>query len=207
MSKQFLLLPVYWLLCNTFFFQTATLRSAPILSGSVTQNGSLYTYSYTLNNTSGPGTIFGLTIAVNSLGAVPSINPLSHTEPLGWGFGTAFGGRFPMVGEMVWGFGGSQVGVPVGQTLTGFSFTTPQPPTTSPADNYNLFCPGPCGPILDGYGEIGHVVGPADFLIPQPPPGPTPEPSFFWPESLILILIVCLRGGTCFTRRKQLGSA
>lgn len=196
MDKYLRSFPTYWLLGCALVFQNPTAYSAPILSGSVTQSGSLYTYSYTLDNTSGPGPIRSIFILINTLGYVPSLLPVSHTEPPNWGFGIAFGGVPGVDAGMTWGWGGdiTGLGLPVGQTLSGFSFTTTRAPTTSTANNYNLFCPEFCGPFTDGDVEIGHIVAPADFLVAPPPPPGTPEPSFFWPVLVLGLTVLLLRG-------------
>src|SRR6266849_5698046 len=92
MSKYLLSFPTFLLLGSVLVCQTPAAYSAPILFGSVTQNGSFYTYSYTLDNTSGPGPIRELSILINSLGYDPSLTPVSHVEPTNWGFSVAVSG-------------------------------------------------------------------------------------------------------------------
>lgn len=156
--------------------------ASTILSGTVAQNGSLYTYSYGLDNSSGPGPINEVSILIDSAAINLTLNPLSSTSPLGWSFHVAFSGGIanPPYNEFgtFWQWGGTDLSV--GQTLGGFSFTTTVAPTTLMNNNYFLFCPQNCGSFTDGIVEYGHIIAP-DFAHPTPQ---VPEPN---PLGLILL--------------------
>jgi hypothetical protein len=162
--------------------------ASPILSGSVTQNGPLYTYSYGLDNSSGPGPINELSILIDSAAINLTENPLSSTSPLDWNFHVAFSGGIanPPYNEFgtFWQWGGTDLSV--GQTLGGFSFTTTVAPTTLTNNNYFLFCPDNCGSFTDGIVEYGHIVAP-DFAHPTPQ---VPEPNSFGLTLLCSALVI-----------------
>jgi len=166
---------------GAMFFQVPA-TYASILSGSVTQNGPLYTYSYMLDNTSGPGPISEVSVLVDYGNLQANVPPNSHADPVSWNFQMTFSGSIanPPYNELgsFWAWQ-SDSPLAVGQTLTGFSFTTNLAPTPSTSNNYFLFCPtSSCG--SDGVVEYGHIIA------PQIGAQTVPEPSFFWPVLLLM---------------------
>lgn len=179
--------------------------ASPILSGSVTQNGPLYTYSYGLDNSVGPGPINELSILIDSAAINLAENPLASTSPLGWNFHVAFSGGIatPPYNEFgtFWQWGGTDLSV--GQTLDGFSFTTTVAPTTLMNNNYFLFCPQNCGSFTDGIVEYGHIVGP-DFAHPTPQ---VPEPNSFGLVLLCSTLVIISSDGVHRRFRAKVASS
>ena len=161
---------------------------APILSGSVTQNGPLFVYSYAIDNTSSPGPVREFSILIGDFGAFP----VSHTEPPGWEFDIAGGALYNPINEIGefwrWSLPTTGVGLPVGQSASGFSFTTTVGPTASTDNNYFVYCTT----CAQGIIEFGHVVAPYSLFSPPPPP-PVPEPSFFLPLLLLGLSLIGLR--------------
>lgn len=186
--------------CLGFSLMLPALQAASILSGTVSQSGSLYTYSYALDDTSGPGPIDELNVRVNSLSADLAYlpQPVNTTSPPGSSFRLAFSGSIgnPPYNE----YGGFYAwGVPdlaVGQTLSGFSFTTTAAPAPG-GNKYFLFCPSDCGAVGadGGIVEYGFIVAP-DFRLGPPP---VPEPNFFWPVVLFIggIVTTAIRRRRC----------
>ncbi len=194
MGKRLLLTCVFAV--GAMLFQVPA-TYASILSGSVTQNGSLYTYSYTLDNSSGPGPISELSVLVDYGNLQANVPPTSHIDPAPWNFQMTFSGSIanPPYNE-VGSFWAWHADSPllVGQMLTGFSFTTGFAPTLSTSNNYFLFCPtSSCG--SDGIVEYGHIVA------PQIGTQTVPEPSFFWPVLLLTIGTVLTRWFSGFSQK------
>jgi hypothetical protein len=144
---------------------------ANILNGSVSFDSltNLYTYSYVLDDSNSSTPIAELSVLIDSAG-FPR-DPVSHTTPPGWNFDLAFSGSIagPPYNESgsFWQWGGGPVAV--GDTLDGFSFTTPVEPTTSDKNNYFLF--------YSDVHEFGHIVAPDFSPNYVPPLSPVPEPG------------------------------
>ena len=149
----------------------------PILSGSVSFDPTtgLYTYSYTLDNQSGPAPIYDIDILIDMtvIGYISS----SHTNPAGWTSYSAQSGysALPPLDEygMFWEWYTPGGGVPVGSDLSGFSLITRVAPSTSSSNDYFLSGAGYSGGPAPNYGvaEYGHVVAPlfpADWVVPEP---------------------------------------
>ncbi len=164
----------------SFFISLIGTANGAILSGSVSfdSNTGLYTYSYSLDNTTGPATLNELSVIIDSSQNRINRYPLSYTEPSGTGFGIAVSGTSadPPLNEfgIIWDW---SMELPVGNTLSGFSFTTAVVPVSGTANNYFLwssfYTGGP--PLIGGGGivEYGHIVAP-DY-------GATvPIPAAFW---------------------------
>jgi hypothetical protein len=164
----------------TFANACPLLANAATLSGNVSfdPNTGLYTYSYILDNTSGPAAIKELSILFDSSQASVSPPPHSYTTPSGWSFGQAVSGSSAdsPLNEYgaFWQWYASQV-LPTGSTMSGFSFTTPFAPVTGSDNNYFLWSNSYTGgPSLIGNGGIvewGHIVAP-DFSAPAAVPVP-----------------------------------
>jgi hypothetical protein len=171
------------------------LAADPILSGSVSFNPatSLYTYSYVVDNRLGPAGINELSILIDGSKQDFSLEPIAHVEPLGWDFATAISGSsaLPPLNEFgtFWQWFDS-VGVPVGATLSGFSFTTDRGPTAGLNNNFFLFSTSFSGgpPMNEGTVEFGHIVAP-DFGVQA-----VPEPS----ASVLLAISVLGLIGCCW---------
>lgn len=161
-----------------------TLMASPVVTGSVSLDAmtGLYDYSYTIDNTGGPGNVTQLYLQVNSIGGA-DFYPTSYSSPAGWTFSVGWfaGSSCTLFGECggFWSWqtpNGSPNGLPSGQTLGGFSFETAVAPSTSVANDYSLYYP------YFPYDTVfGNVVAP-DFLLPRPGPEPfrTPEPTTYW---------------------------
>jgi hypothetical protein len=155
--------------------------NAAILSGNVSfdSNSGLYTYSYTLDNTSGLAAIKELSVLVDSSQASVSTPPVSYTSPAGWSMGAAVSGSSAdsPLNEYgaFWQWYAGQA-LPMGSTLSGFSFMTSFAPVTDSANNYFLWSNSYTGgPSLLGNGGIvewGHIVAPdfgaATAAVPVP---------------------------------------
>ena len=149
----------------------AGIANAAILTGGVSFNPitDVFTYSYTLNNTSGPATVTELSILIDSALQDFTLAPTAHTDPAGTSFDIAVSGSsaLPPLNEFgtFWQW---QVSVPVGTTLSGFSFTTPQAPVLNSSNNYFLFSTTFTGgpPGNTGIIEFDHVIAP-DFAVPE----------------------------------------
>lgn len=144
---------------------------AAIVSGDYTYDSvtGLYTYNYTLDNTQGAGTISELSILINDTDADFRLEPLGHTDPTDWEFGTAVSGYianppYNMFGTFwSWYFiGPFGAGLPVGETLGGFSFTTEYAPSESTRNTYFVWS----GDIY--IVEYGNIVTPAVPIVPIP---------------------------------------
>lgn len=146
--------------------------SGSILSGAVSFNTAthLYTYMYTVDNTSGPAPVNDFAVLINPFAANFTLTPVSSTTPVGWMFFTSVSGSsaLPPLNEFgtFWEWGGGSVAV--GSTLSGFSFTTPYGPQVGSANNYFVFSfsfnGGPIG--NEGTVEFGHIVAP--LVVPEP---------------------------------------
>jgi len=152
--------------------------NAAILSGNVSfdSNTGLYTYSYSLDNTSGPGAIKELSVLVDSSQNRVSAPPASFASPTGWSSrqavsGTSADSPLNEFGAF-WQWWANQA-LPVGNTMTGFSFTTAFAPVTGSANNYflwsNSYTGGPSAIGNGGIVEWGHVVAP-NFVAAVPIP-------------------------------------
>ena len=154
----------------------APLRADSILSASVSFNPTtdLYTYSYAINNASGPAAIDELAVLVDTASLNFHLFPNAYSSPPGWSLATAVSGStaLPPVDEYgtFWEWVGRPV--PVGSSLSGFSFTTAAAPTTSTANDYFLFSPTFSGGPLccQGIVAYGNVVAPNldDVASPEP---------------------------------------
>ena len=150
--------------------------SAADLTGTVSFENGLYTYSYELSASDFPVT--EVLVLIKSNGANFDLRPISSTSPANWVFNTYAGvnpnyeNLTPAATYFGWGLNG------VGETnaTSGFSFTTDAAPAANPLPiTYMLFAPAYQGgrpPIESFY--LGSVVAP-DFLAVQPPPVPEPE--------------------------------
>ncbi|HXZ46145.1 MAG TPA: VPLPA-CTERM sorting domain-containing protein, partial [Pseudolabrys sp.] len=102
-----------------------------------------------------------------------------HTTPAVWSFGGAVSGSSAdsPLNEFgtFWQWYASQA-LPVGSTISGFSFTTPFAPVTGSANNYflwsNSYTGGPSSIGNGGIVEWGHIVAP-DLSAPAAVPVPT----------------------------------
>jgi len=164
----------------TFAYACPLPANAAILSGNVSfdSNTGLYTYSYTLDNTTGPAVIKELSILFDSSQNSVSAPPHSFTTPTGWSFGEAVSGSSAdsPLNEFgaFWQWYGSQA-LPTGSAMGGFSFTTPFAPVTGSANNYflwsNSYTGGPSSIGNGGIVEWGHIVAP-NFSAPTAVPVP-----------------------------------
>jgi len=166
----------------TFAYACPLSANAALLSGNVSfdSNTGLYTYTYSLDNTSGPAAIKELSVLVDSSQNKDSTSPLSHTTPVGWSFGEAVSGGSadsPLneYGAFWQWFAGEAL--PVGSTMGEFSFTTSFAPVAGSANNYflwsNSYTGGPSSIGNGGIVEWGHIVAP-DFVAT------VPIPAAFW---------------------------
>jgi hypothetical protein len=178
---------------------------AAVLSGSVVfdQATGLYTYSYTVDNSQGDKGVSELSILVVN-GSVVGLNPdvpasappwpIPNTSPVvqepSYQNGT-FTGFVPVTANFVNSFGGFRemrgsfyawdTYIPVGEIVSGFSFSSVYAPSVSTTDDYFLFGwnISSTGTAIDGgVIELGNVPAP---YIPNtavnPPLPSTPEPS------------------------------
>jgi hypothetical protein len=149
---------------------------AALLTGSVSFDAhtGLYTYSYTLDNRHGPGVITQLDVEFESLRFEDFQQPLGHSTAPGWEFRTEVSGGIanPPYAEVgsFWAWYNAS-GVPVGATLSGFSFTTRAGPTAGTGNNYFVFA-NDQGSVPPDFGIVayGHVVAPDLTLAPAPEP-------------------------------------
>lgn len=156
------------------------MANAAILSGNVSfdSNTGLYTYSYALDNTSGPAAIKELSVLFDSSQNSVSAPPHSYATPGGWSFGEAVSGRSAdsPLNEFgaFWQWYAGQA-LPIGSTMGGFSFTTSFAPVTGSANNYflwsNSYTDGPSAIGNGGILEWGHIVAP-NFSAPTAVPAP-----------------------------------
>jgi hypothetical protein len=174
MRKSVFLIACLWFPLNP--------AGAAILSGSVTfDETNLYTYSYTVDNTQGNKAVSELSILVVN-GSVVGLNPdvlassppfpIPHTSPvvqepslqngnfLGFvpvtaNFKNSFGGFPDMHGQ----FYAWDTGVPIGEIVSGFSFSSIYAPSVSTLNDYFLFGGNndPRGFAIDG-GVIGSTL-------------------------------------------------
>jgi hypothetical protein len=123
-------------------------NAAVVISSSVSSLNGLYTYNYTIDNTTGSAPIWELAILVAPLDSgtplVPSPSFPSFASPNGWLFSTVVSGGIanPPYNEVGYffdwygGVSGPNKPIPVGSILYGFSFSTYLPPTDSMQNNY-----------------------------------------------------------------------
>jgi hypothetical protein len=144
--------------------------ASTLLSGSVFLNPTtdLYTYSYTIDNTSS-SPVFEMSIlvsnvALNGVQLTGASMPLAYTAPNGWSLGVAVSGSIanPPYNEngSFYQFYTPTNTIAAGSALSGFSFTTWAAPTTSPLNNY----------FVDTFGgivEFGNTVAP-NIVSPLP---------------------------------------
>ncbi|MDH0865856.1 hypothetical protein [Mitsuaria sp. GD03876] len=163
-------------LATAFLLAPMTPAPAATLSGSVSFNNGLYTYSYTLSASDLPVT--QVLVMFNSLGFTSwDLFPVSSTSPAGCQFNLYSG---PLMGQppgsefksaSYWGWGCPFNGT---EALSGFSFTTTHAPAANPYPyNYNLYVPGYTGgqPPWEST-QVGQVVAPDLLLVPT-----IPEPA------------------------------
>jgi hypothetical protein len=143
---------------------------AAILDGGVSFDAvsGLYTYSYVIDNRSGPADITDLSVLINTESANFTLFPDAHTEPDGSNFHVAVSGGSanPPLNEFgtFWEW---ECYAPVGSETAGFSFTTAVPPAQTSENNYFIFASRYYGGVNgDGIVEYGHVVGPMN--VPEP---------------------------------------
>lgn len=161
---------------------------ASMLNGSVSFDPAtnLYTYSYVVDNISGPAAITELAILINDQVAALDLHPDAHTDPPGTSFWTGISGSSanPPVNESGTFWEWEYVYVPVGTEASGFSFTTAAPPVVSSANNYFLFADTfTQGPDNSGIVEFGPIVAP---LV-------TPEPGTWEVAAGALLILACFQ--------------
>jgi hypothetical protein len=143
-----------------------------ILIGSVSFDpfDKLYTYSYVIDNSTGPTEVNEFDILISRGMYNFGLTPSAHTEPAGWNFVTAVSGSICNPPETecgtFWAWG-TTLEVPVGDILGGFSFTTyaaPVPPGKEQND-YFVWSRTYNGPPGGGIVVYGPIVGPN---VPEP---------------------------------------
>jgi hypothetical protein len=154
---------------------TGLANAATVVSGSDTFSAAtgLYTYNYTVENTGpAPKYIDQLFISVNFISAQPPFIS-TFTSPAGsagWIFDPAT--SFVGTGGYSWFAANVSPPLPVGDTLSGFSFSVPYAPSGITANNYFVVTDVPTEiPNI----EFGNTVAP---LIPSPTPLPATLPLF-----------------------------
>jgi hypothetical protein len=159
------------------FYTQAT--ASTLLFGSVTEGaGGLYTYNYSVDNTSGTGNIFEVNILVNPQ-FVSLAPPVSVTAPTGWSFGTAVAGGIasPPYNECCsfYQFDTPSTSgttypqaIPVGAVLGGFSFSVYAAPSQFSLNNYFLFG------VPEGIAAYGFTLAPEVSGTPFPAATPLP---------------------------------
>lgn len=157
-------------------FLTGFSAFAAELTGTVSFENGLYTYTYELSASEYPVT--EVLVLVKSNGANYDLRPSSFTSPANWVFNT-YAGANPNYEDLTPAatyFGWGLFGVGETNAVSGFSFTTDTAPAANPLPiTYMLFAPDYRGgrpPIESFY--LGFVVAP-DFLAVQPPPVPEPQ--------------------------------
>jgi hypothetical protein len=144
------------------------------LTGSVTFENGLYTYSYELSASDTP--ISQVLVLVNSTSGIYELAPVSSTSPAGWVQNTQVGIDPNGTGDVTY-FGWDSLIGPTANPVSGFSFTTSAAPAAHPVlITYLLFSPtyqGTPGRLENFY--LGSVVAP-DFLIPR---AVIPEPETY----------------------------
>lgn len=158
---------------------------AAMLSGNVSfdSDSGLYTYSYVLDNTAGLAAIKELSVLVDGSQDKLTQTPLSHTSPSAWSLREAVSGSSadsPLneFGTFWQWYAGPALSI--GETMSGFSFTTSVAPVIGSANNYflwsNSYTGGPSGIGNGGIVEWGHIVAP-DFGAAV---APVPVPAAVW---------------------------
>lgn len=153
----------------------AVAKADTLLLGSVSFDPAtnLYTYSYTVDNTTGPAPIQYLMLQFSAT-AVPNT---TITSPSGWGVSTSqrvdYGSPVLVSGDIVFWQSTSGLGttdIAVGSVLSGFTITTPAAPLTMNQNNFVILGrPFTGGPVQ--YPDVvtwGHVMAPTS---------PVPEPA------------------------------
>ncbi|QWF69526.1 hypothetical protein KEF85_09045 [Methylomonas paludis] len=166
---------IWWTITMTLLVIPA---QATVLTGSVSFNAGLYTYSYQLS--ASPTPVTEVSVLIDSTNANWNLTPVSTTNPNGWNFFTT-GGLFPdgqydhYVTYWTWQLWPTPSNSAT-DAVSGFSFTTPQAPATTQAFSYSYFLYSPYSDLPNqGSFYNGNVVGP-DFLGVSPP-APIPEPA------------------------------
>ena len=184
-----------------FIAFTCARANASILSGSVSFDSvnNLYTYSYALDNTSGPSPINELAILIDTAGPAFLLEPVATTSPAGWFFTEGSSGSVanPPLNEFGAFWAWRDGAVDVGDTLNGFSFTTPEPPASSTINNNyflwaSAFTGGPpcCYDVL----EYGNIVAPDFAPYVDPPYVPEPQ-TWLMVSAGALVLLTARRKG------------
>ena len=158
-----------------FLFFFITNARAALLSGEVSFNDTtdLYTYTYTLDNTSYDGRITIIDIWQNTNFNFDAPMPVAHTEPEDWQFvltvgttGTEPIGSPDRISGSFWSWW--RLPGTASSDIQTFSFTTERTPNTSLVDNYALY-----NPLVGEYIEQGNIVGPQ--LVDIAPVSTVPE--------------------------------
>jgi hypothetical protein len=159
------------ILAAIFTIVASSSAMASELTGRVTFESGLYTYSYELSASDTPVT--EVLVLVNSIGGDFDIHPVAGTSPNDWQLATYVGVNPNNNGFGATYFGWGNISNMIVGPITGFSFTTTAPPASQPVPiTYMLYSPlyhgGPG--ILESF-YLGSVVAP-DFLIPEAVPEP-----------------------------------
>ena len=117
----------------------------------------LYTYRYALDNRAGTKIITDFGILIIPGVALDRLPPLPHTSPPGWNMVTSVGGGSVGGGGTFQEWYTTGALLP-GQYLSGFSFTTSQPPRSSTTTNYYVHSPQ--SGVGSGPLELGSIEAP-----------------------------------------------
>lgn len=151
----------------------------------------LYTYRYALDNRAGTMSITDFGILVIPGVELHTFPPLPHTSPPGWSMVSSTGGATVGGGGTFQEWSASLPGgLLPGQYLSGFSFSTKQPPRSSATINYFVFSPQ--SPAGGDFYEKGSIVAP-EFI------GLVPALGAF--AKLMLMLAVAAVGSFMLLRR------
>lgn len=150
------------LLASLLIASSPGVKADAVVLGSVNQSGGVWTYNYTLDNTTGSAPVWelGVLIAPDNTFA-----PGAFTSPPGWSFGAAHAGSISSSPYnecctfALWSSGLTPV--PVGSSLTGFSFTVDAPPSDFSPNNYFVFGDA-------GIAAFGTTVVPLYHPLPEP---------------------------------------
>jgi hypothetical protein len=169
----------------------ASVRAAQLVSEGVTFDSitHLYTYHYAVDNRAGTEAVIEIEVLIIPNAGLYQLPPLLHTSPPNWQFVTSFGGLIihPPAGTFQQWY--NPTGVPPGEYLSGFSFSTPYGPVTSPTPNYQLF-KVPSDTFDDGI-----------VAAPQLPPRlPAADAPVFGPAILLLLAIALGTAGALTMR-------
>lgn len=150
------------------FLSAHTVPAAQLVSEGVTYSAQTgeYTYLYAVDNRGGTDNVVEVAVVIIPDAGLYQLPPLQHTSPTRWEFVTSVGGRpgVPPSGTFQQWY--NPTGVPPGQYLNGFSFTTPYAPRTATGLNYQLFH------LPSGTFDTGEVIAPQ--LPPRLPAVPVP---------------------------------